>query len=71
MSLGVIGGRQYLGAHQAVQLGLRGATLEAFATREIIEVIDFSGFVASQRPFASDDRSTSLHTPIENVYCPA
>jgi len=54
---------------RAIQLGLRGATLEAFATREIIEVIDMTAFVASQRPHARDG-ATDLRTPVEYVYTP-
>jgi len=54
---------------RAVQLGLRGATLEAFATREIIEVIDMTPLVASQRPHARD-HDPALLTPVENVYTP-
>lgn len=57
-------------AHRAVQLGLRGKTLEAFAGRELLEVIDMSSFVGEQRPLALAGDSM-LRTPIEAVYLPA
>ena len=52
---------------RAVQLGLRGATLAAFAKEQILEVIDMSSFVAAQRPYAQDDNG-ALSTPLEHVY---
>lgn len=54
---------------RAVQLGLRGQTLEAFARKELLEVIDLTGFVASQRAHARDD-AAALLTPLERVYLP-
>ena len=56
-------------ARRAVQLGLRGRTLEAFATKEIIEVIDMSDFVAAQRDRAQTEDS-ELRTPVESIYLP-
>lgn len=52
---------------RAVQLGLRGRTLEAFARSELLEVIDMTAFVAEQRvhALAGDAR---LRTPVEHVY---
>jgi hypothetical protein len=55
---------------RAVQLGLRGDTLAAFARKELLEVIDLTGFVASQRPHARDDAAAALLTPVERVYLP-
>lgn len=52
---------------RAVQLGLRGKMLAALAGPELLEVIDMSAFVASQRPLA-DDESTALQIPVERVY---
>lgn len=52
---------------RAIQLGLRGSTLRAFATTELLEVIDMSGFVAEQRAHAQDDNPLLL-TPVEQVY---
>ena len=52
---------------RAIQLGLRGTMLRAFATTELLEVIDMSGFVAAQRAHAQDD-NPQLLTPVEHVY---
>jgi len=52
---------------RAIQLGLRGELLRAFATTELLEVIDMTDFVAQQRAFAQDD-NPQLLTPIERVY---
>jgi hypothetical protein len=41
--------------------------LAAMASDALIEVIDMTEFVASQRPWAQDD-STTLVTPTEHVY---
>lgn len=54
---------------RAIQLGLRGAVLEAFGKRELVEVIDLSDFVAEQR--ARRSAGDALHTPRERVYRPA
>ncbi len=52
---------------RAIQLGLRGLALHAFATAEILEVIDLTSFVQSQRPCAQDDNPL-LQMPVESVY---
>ncbi len=54
---------------KAIQLGLRGAILKAFASKEILEVIDLTDFVASQRPYASS--GVALRMPVEHVYIPS
>lgn len=56
-------------ARRAVQLGLRGKTLEAFAGRELLEVIDMTSFVTEQRPLALTSDG-ELRTPFEAVYTP-
>lgn len=56
---------------RAIQLGLRGQALEDYGKREIIEVIDVTGFVASQRRNAGSWRETGLLTPDERIYLPA
>jgi hypothetical protein len=53
---------------RAIQLGLRGQVLEAFAGPELIEVIDLSDFVASQRPYVTESMIATLRTPSERVY---
>lgn len=55
---------------RAIQLGLRGATLEAFGKRDLLQVIDMSTFVAGQRQ-ALARGDTALHVPSERVYRPA
>jgi hypothetical protein len=55
---------------RAIQLGLRGDVLEAFARRELLEVIDMTGFVAEQRPHAASPGFAGLQTPVESVYVP-
>ena len=56
---------------RAIQLGIRGATLEAFGTTELLEVIDLTDFVAEQREVLSSRGVASLQTPRERVYVPA
>jgi len=53
---------------RAIQLGLRGRMLEAFAGSELLEVIDLSDFVRSQRPYVSQSQVAALRTPTERVY---
>jgi hypothetical protein len=53
---------------RAIQLGLRGKILEAFGRRELVEVIDLSGFVAEQRGRLSSGALADLVTPRERVY---
>jgi hypothetical protein len=53
---------------RAIQLGLRGAVLEAYGKREIVESMDMSAFVAEQRSNVPEWRTGKLITPIERVY---
>jgi len=55
---------------RAIQLGLRGDVLEAFATRELLEVIDLSLFVAEQRVALVVGGVDRLIMPRERVYRP-
>lgn len=50
---------------RAIQLGLRGRTLAAFAHEELLEVIDMRSFVDAQRPLAQDD-NPELQLPVEH-----
>ena len=59
------------GERRAIQLGLRGAALESYGRREIVQIIDMSAFVAGQRSNVDDWRSGKLITPAEDVYVPA
>jgi hypothetical protein len=56
---------------RAIQLGLRGAALESYGKREIVEIIDMSIFVAEQAPNASTWKDGYLLTPVERTYTPA
>ena len=57
-------------ARRAVQLGLRGELLQSFAKAELLEVIDLSEFVASQRENAVGPNFSELITPAESIYLP-
>ncbi len=50
---------------RAIQLGLRGHTLAAFAHQELLEVIDMRSFVEAQRPLAQND-NPDLQLPVEH-----
>jgi hypothetical protein len=56
---------------RAIQLGLRGAALEAYGKREIVQIIDMSAFVAEQRANVHGWRTGKLVTPSERVYLPS
>ena len=56
---------------RAVQLGLRGAALEAFGKRELLEVIDMTAFVAAQRDEILRNGLARLWTPVERTYVPS
>jgi Domain of unknown function (DUF4291) len=51
---------------RAIQLGLRGHTLAAFAHEELLEVIDMRAFVDAQRPHAQHNQDPELRTPEEH-----
>jgi hypothetical protein len=56
---------------RAIQLGLRGAALEAYGKREIVQITDMSAFVAEQRANVRGWKTGNLMTPSERVYLPA
>jgi hypothetical protein len=56
---------------RAIQLGLRGAALEAYGKREVVQIIDVSAFVAEQTVTVHEWKTGKLMTPIERVYTPA
>jgi hypothetical protein len=56
---------------RAIQLGLRGAALEAYGMRETVEITDMSDFVAEQRARAGHWQNGELQTPVERVYVSA
>lgn len=53
---------------RAIQLGLRGQTLEQFADEWIVGIEDISTFVAEQYACLQRDGVTKLVTPSEDVY---
>ncbi len=55
-------------ARRAIQVGLRGAALRAYAREWILEIEDVSGFVAEQRLHASETGWPNLVVPREEVY---
>ncbi len=55
---------------RALQLGLRGESLEEFGKRDILEVLDISAFVAEQRENAPRKRLPELLVPVERLYVP-
>jgi hypothetical protein len=56
---------------RAIQLGLRGDTLRAYAKDEIREVLDVTPLAAEQRPFTVQADWPLLRTPVEDVYVPS
>lgn len=55
---------------RAIQLGLRGQMLEDFGKSELLEVIDLTGFVNTQRETLSASGPANLRIPVERVYRP-
>jgi hypothetical protein len=58
-------------ARRAVQLGIRGKTLEAYGKEQIVEIIDMSDFVSEQCERVNDLTAGGLVTPLEQVYRPS
>ena len=56
---------------RAIQLGLRGDALRAFATTELVDVIDLTAFVGVQRERLATGGVSAIETPRERVYRPA
>lgn len=56
---------------RALQLGLRGSTLRAFGTTEIVDILDLSGLVSAQRERLQREGVAGLLTPREAVYWPS
>lgn len=55
-------------ARRAIQLGIRGATLEQYVRDAIVAVDDVSDFVAAQRQAALSGAWEALETPVERPY---
>ncbi len=55
---------------RAIQMGLRGAALESYGKREIVQIIDMTTFIAEQRSNIREWQNGKLITPTESVYAP-
>jgi hypothetical protein len=53
---------------RAIQLGLRGEILQEYARDAILEILDISEFVATQRVYVESGDYSKLITPLESVY---
>jgi hypothetical protein len=53
---------------RALQLGIRGETLQKYGREWIVRIEDISEFVAEQRRYATPDRYTELQIPVERIY---
>ena len=56
---------------RAIQLGLRGAHLRTLGNEGLLDVVDMTAFVESQRAKVQADRIDELDTPSERIYLPA
>jgi hypothetical protein len=57
-------------SRRAIQLGLRGAALDAFGRRELLDVIDLTAFVAEQTSHVRQAQLSRLKIPVERIYIP-
>lgn len=55
-------------ARRAIQLGLRGDVLAAYARAWPVEILDITGFVTAQHRALREHRTAALRTPIETIY---
>lgn len=55
---------------RALQLGLRGAVLGEYGREAVLEIVDISSFVASQREFLEARDLRRLEVPYESVFVP-
>ena len=55
---------------RAIQLGLRNEILKEYSKEAIIEIIDMSDFIESQREHVNSGDFSKLETPKEEVYLP-
>lgn len=53
---------------RAIQLGLKGGTLENFGKKQIIRIEDITGFVKQQKQLLDNGRLDELQVPVERVY---
>jgi hypothetical protein len=55
-------------ARRAIQLGLRGDVLAAYARAWPVEILDITGFVTAQHTTLREHGAAALRTPVETVY---
>lgn len=55
---------------RALQLGLRGRTLQRFGTSELLDIVDMNPLIEVQRSHALQGRYQELEIPLESVYLP-
>ncbi len=55
---------------RAIQLGIRGSVLEKYGRNAIVEIMDISNFVQTQRKYAQAQEYKNLVCPTEDVYIP-
>jgi hypothetical protein len=53
---------------RAIQLGLRGPTLTAYARDWPVEILDITGFVTTQHAVLHEQGAGALRTPAETIY---
>jgi len=58
-------------ARRAIQLGLKGETLEEYGGGQVLEVIDMTEFVKARRDILKNNGVSDLNIPLERVYRPA
>lgn len=57
-------------SRRAIQLGLRGSVLKAYGKSELLEVIDMTEFVKTQREHLLRSGHSRIVMPVERVYVP-
>ena len=55
-------------ARRAIQLGLRGSALQAYATQAILEITDITPFVQEQRGALEVGGAAAVMIPVQRVY---
>lgn len=53
---------------RAIQLGLRGDVLAAYAQQWPVEILDITAFVTAQHAALREHGTAALRTPVETVY---
>ncbi len=56
---------------KAIQLGLKGETLEEFGKRQIVKIEDITDFVIEQSVFVNESEIENLQVPKETIFKPS